>query len=219
MLKIPVNDSLLPYRDIYKGESAVLYGTGKTLYSYSMSHYDENSLRVVLNRAICHEELAPTHWFFGDFHQSLHDAIPLYPTVMKFVHNTYYTPEDVAEWGTYYRIHRNVPFRKDIHLSYLINHSVAFSAMQILLYTGVKNIKIVGCDGNYSTGSWQVPAAMEYHYTDAEARAFDRTLLKGWRILSLFAKECYPDVRIEVERPVVLADIFPEKKRGPFKIF
>lgn len=222
MLKMPpLNESMLPYRDKYQGESAVLYATGKTLYSYVPTNNDRLAkVRLGVNRAIFAPNLHLTHWFFGDRYDATVKAAHNFPGVEKFIHNGHYKKEEAHRLGAvyYYISPSQVQFHKDIHNHVMWNRSIVFSAMQFLLYSGVTHVKLVGCDVDYSSGSWQHPAAPLVYY---RSNAVDGVLLAGWHRLKLFLDRDYPHVRVEILRPILLRGVFPEaeERLGPSKIF
>ena len=75
--------------------------------------------------------------------------------------------------------------------------SVAMSALQFILYTGVNHLKLVGCDvhSGYAWGPNRDPSSNE-------------KLLSMWKLVPDFVARYYPDVLVEVIRPVGLKDIF-----------
>lgn len=95
-----------------------------------------------------------------------------------------------------------IPLVKDVgRYTFGGSCSVAMAALQFILYSGVSEVKLVGCDVTSS-----------YSWEESVAPAYNEQLLEMWRIVPEFVAHHYPDVRIEVVRPVGLKDIDFNKK-------
>lgn len=94
------------------------------------------------------------------------------------------------------------PLVDDIgHFTFGGGCSVVFSALQFMLYTGVSDFKLVGCD------STQGVSFSPANSTGASKTSADPNvpLLKMWQYAADFIKQYYPNVSGEVVNPVALS--------------
>lgn len=94
-------------------------------------------------------------------------------------------------------------FNKDISLHNMkAVASISFEVLQFILYTGVKEITLVGHDCDYSNGTF----AKIMIGKEQNAGYY---ILRYWRIVNSWIKENYPDVKVNSFNPVAL-DCFPK---------
>lgn len=79
--------------------------------------------------------------------------------------------------------------------------SITFEVLQFILYTGIKEIILVGHDCDYSKGTF----AKIMIGKEQNAGYY---ILRYWRIVSDWIKDNYPDVKIKSFNPIAL-DCFP----------
>jgi len=91
-----------------------------------------------------------------------------------------------------------MPLVDDVgHYTFGGSCSVAFSALQLILYTGVGKIRLVGCDATEGVHAG-VGGGVE--------KSHDR-LLNAWKLVPGFVSRYYPRASIEVVQPVGLKDV------------
>jgi len=74
--------------------------------------------------------------------------------------------------------------KKDIHHNDFYNHSIIFTSLQFLLYTGVKKVYLIGCDAG-GGGSYLEPL-----------KAWPDNLIEHWEEFKEFIQTCYSDVEV-----------------------
>ena len=93
-------------------------------------------------------------------------------------------------------------FKKDISEGSLVGvASISFEALQFILYSGVKNIYLVGHDCDYTTGTFRTQFAGQH--------VEGNHMLQYWPLVKDWVEKNYPDVNIYSINPVAL-NIFPE---------
>ena len=125
-------------------------------------------------------------------------------------------PDKAKELGfiRYNQVYKNVHTTKNFHkdLSCLESgpsaYSVAFHAMQILLYMGFKRIILVGfdCGGSHSYKKFD---ECKNDICDWGSE-INKDLVNYWKTFSHWMMKEYSDVVVEVIRPVGLKNIFKE---------
>ena len=214
-----------PFKGEHAGQSAVLLCTGPTLNEYVHEEVDEHNRRVItvgLNGAIF-TKVAKTYGldyvFVQDAERGSQVKTAFYKRVDEFTsfkprRRTFYglfrtnhigpTDEETAAAGAtryeseYPACADLVPLVADVgRYTFGGSCSVAMSALQFLLYTGVSYIKLVGCDITKGAYAWE-----------KEQQAPQNTeLLRMWELVPDFLARHYPNVVVEVIRPVGLKGI------------
>ena len=192
------------YKDRHLGESAIFYGSGPTIKEFSADRKD--ILKIGLNEQI-YLDLDLDYWFMGDtfprnpdkFINCFEDYNEYKPNITKFIryqlwgergrmppgmkHSQYYT-------CTLGGSPQTCLFKKDISEGSLVGvASISFEALQFILYSGVKNIYLVGHDCDYTTG-------------DHGGSQIGKNLNAGfwiaryWKICEPWIKKKYPKLKI-----------------------
>lgn len=89
--------------------------------------------------------------------------------------------------------------KKDIHGNEFYNHSIIFSSLQFLLYTGVKKLYLVGCDAGGGSSFLE------------KDEVWPDTIIAEWGHFKEFLETEYPDVKIISINPNNLRGWFDEK--------
>ena len=204
------------YKDRHLGESAIFYGSGPTIKEFSTDRKD--ILKIGLNEQI-YLDLDLDYWFMGDtfprnpdkFINCFEDYNEYKPNITKFIryqlwgergrmppgmkHSQYYT-------CTLGGSPQTCLFKKDISEGSLVGvASISFEALQFILYSGVKNIYLVGHDCDYTTGTFRTQFAGQH--------VEGNHMLQYWPLVKDWVEKNYPDVNIYSINPVAL-NIFPE---------
>lgn len=134
-----------------------------------------------------------------------HGSMPL-----NMKHSLYYKCDEHKETnsvilpnGATTRLPQKCLFQNDISENNLIAvATISFEALQFILYTGIKNIYLVGHDCDYSYGTFRTKMIDNY---DEEYH-----ILSYWNHVNNWLKENMPEVKIYSINPVAL-NIFEEK--------
>jgi len=211
------------YKDRHLGESAIFYGSGPTIKEFSTDRKD--ILKIGLNEQI-YLDLDLDYWFMGDtfprnpdkFINCFEDYNEYKPNITKFIryqlwgergrmppgmkHSQYYT-------CTLGGSPQTCLFKKDISEGSLVGvASISFEALQFILYSGVKNIYLVGHDCDYATGTFRTQFAGQH--------VEGNHMLQYWPLVKDWVEKNYPDVNIYSINPVALK-IFPEAQTEDIK--
>ena len=204
------------YKDRHLGESAIFYGSGPTIKEFSTDRKD--ILKIGLNEQI-YLDLDLDYLLMGDtfprnpdkFINCFEDYNEYKPNITKFIryqlwgergrmpagmkHSQYYT-------CTLGGSPQTCLFKKDISEGSLVGvASISFEALQFILYSGVKNIYLVGHDCDYTTGTFRTQFAGQH--------VEGNHMLQYWPLVKDWVEKNYPDVNIYSINPVAL-NIFPE---------
>lgn len=191
------------------GKSVALIATGPSLAEYKPI---PNIINVGVNKAFAYDKIILDYLFIQDYntkdyiYKLLEDK---YSGIKKFLgilpQNNLIIPESLAiklSARRYYTDEAIKPhrFTYNISTSPLGDfNSVAFSAMQFILWTNPAKIYLVGCDcsSSYFDGS-KAKQSMDY-------------LVNNWKKLNEFAKIYYPDTEIISINPIGLKGIFKDE--------
>ena len=212
-----MNEIFLKYKDIHKGETAILFGTGDTLEDYKP--IEEEAILVGVNhigkRKLFDQSsenfITLDYYFFGDIdHKGISKGLPNKSKAWekefkvkreKFCacrvalehdaeeHSMHYSCKKARELGAHpIDVHHREDVSKDISSGQLHGHSIAFPAALFLLYTGVSKIYLVGCD-------------CSHHVHD---------ITPAWEKLRNFCNKEYPDVKFISINPAFLQGMFED---------
>ena len=210
------------FKGIHAGKSAILFGSGPTAKKYEPFEGSEDCIKVGVNAVFrWHPEPMETldYWFFGSEYynnrEGFGDDPEDYDAVLfddRYKHITKFcsayengrshgdigrgniTPERAREVGGIPFENNLETFTNDLEEYSTVGHSVVFPALQLILYTGVKKIYLVGCDGGF---------------TDSRCNQYDDPwLMHWWGEFKKFIGICYPDVEIVSINPVSLRGWF-----------
>ena len=219
--------NVMPFRNKHVNQTAVLLCTGPTLQQYTHTMTDERGIDVItvgVNGIIFSDTIRESgldYLFVQDtgrlskspyihaFHSNVGDFTKFRCNIQKFYElykEIHIEPTDVElSEGNASRYEMRVPECGEIlplvddvgHYTFGGSCSVAFSALQFILYTGVSKIRLVGCD---------VTEGVHAGVGGGVEKSHDR-LLNAWKLVPGFVSRYYPRVSIEVVRPVSLKDV------------
>jgi hypothetical protein len=107
--------------------------------------------------------------------------------------------------GTTFRCNAAAEFRTDVPQASregLYNHLIPLPALQVMLYTGVSEIYLVGCDCGGQSSYLTEPSVKWKDST--------QTSVLHWNIFKDYVSAEYPDVKIISVNPVALKGVFDE---------
>ena len=212
------------YKDIYKGKTVVLCGSGPTIRYYKPI---EGAVHVALNRTFTYDNIQFDYIFIQDSRsltENILDELATYREgkCVKFVgtqngNPVTEIPESYAmNWkafryntdGYAWNLGGGGKFVKDISTRSIGNfNTIAFPAMQFILYTNPSKIYLVGCD------SARVGHFDRIEQTDWNAKELDdiyTIIVEQWKKLKVFADFNYPLTEIISINPVGLKGIFKD---------
>lgn len=219
------------YKDVHKGKSAVLFCTGPTLNDYVEP--EPNLIKVGVNTSIFHEGLDLDYFFIQDPGKPNHknsyvnrteEYDSYQPNIAKFYGVTLSTPirdnadkagaipyqfthGPIVQVGTSRIEDPKVPidFSNDLENKHVAaGGSIAFPALQFLLWTGVSKIYIVGADIKDGRRFNE-----DISYQDYESQYH----LDRWKEFEQWVAKAYPNVEIIPLNPVGLKGMFKGKFR------
>jgi hypothetical protein len=109
----------------------------------------------------------------------------------------------------------NEIFSKDLELfdNGVCAYSVAFAAMQILLFMGFTEIILIGFDCGGGTHSYKIKDPEKYkndHTGWGSANGLHNNLINWWRRFKVHLNSSFPNVDVKVINPIGLKGIFEE---------
>ena len=219
--------NILPFRGKHSGQTALVVCPGPTLKDFSLpSKYDQPAAITIGFNAVIFTDFVKKHgldyFFLQDtgrgvhaapdtvFHRRVEEYTSFKPRIQTFygmfqTNNIGPTDQESEDAGAlryeseYPACHDLIPLVKEVGtFMFGGSCSVAMSALQFILYTGVTNIWLAGCD--VTTGyAWG---------KGADGReTVNKQLLRMWQTVPSFLARYYPDVRVEVIQPVGLKDV------------
>ena len=217
-----INHIFKPYKDRHIGETGILFATGPTLNSYKP--IDEKAIKFGVNSIVFKKDIKLDYHFFGDRPLNHPDWIDGYDyidetyktdiNIQRFIHvlvdgkklDSQLNDDEVERLeGIGYEITTGDEIKKNISKYKLLNHSIVFSCLQFMLYTGIKRIYLVGCD-------------MSNIRSFRDERALPQTMYSGndhtsyWILFKKFIEVEYSNVEIISINPVGLKGMFKWKK-------
>lgn len=209
------------YKNIYRGKSIVVIGSGPTLHHFNMI---KDAIHIGVNHTFTMEHLNLDYLFIQD-NLSLVDSencdiqhkanIYRKDKCKKFYGNHYcnarITEKDVLEANAerYYFLDHDIPTTEYALLTSDITtrplnewSSVIFAAMEFALWTHPDKIYIVGCD---CTSNGHI-------YTKDKKGwcAFEDRFKYGWKQIKAYRDSHYPDTKIISINPVGLKGLFDD---------
>ena len=217
MMRSNNNGQLANYKDMHKGDSAILYATGSSIKNYRSIGDPENFVHIGLNRIYNYPNIIQLldYYFFGSEyyldlkHRQKVDSISKNNTFTLFassyeegishaiINRGNISPEDAQKIGAIPFENNLNYFTNEIAKYSLLGHSIVFPALQFILYTGIRELYLVGCDGGFT-------AEDKKHYGDNH-------LIRWWKEFNNFKKRYYQNVRIVSINPVSLKGMFHDK--------
>ena len=224
-----MNNAFIPYKNKHSGETCFVFGTGPSLIQFGSSKYADkvsNSVTIGANEII-HYNINMDYYFIGDagnahkgFNSNPEAYIKYKPNIDKFFRSDKQVakhipqlPQDVqgvsyyktSGWSFKHPLYKNLAhkFNKDITKEILDCGSIILEALQFALYCGFKSIYLVGCDCDYSKGTFNTS-----NHIDHSLKNF---MLSNWVKIKNFIDKEYPEVSIITINPVGM-NLFGETK-------
>jgi hypothetical protein len=200
------------FKNKYQNDTCVVCGTGGSFNLYSPIN---GAIHIGCNRGIYYEKLIFDFYFFHDWSQInnnfRNDIIAYKPTIQKFfgcfVHNRGYGCNiNDAKRGDAILYDMECSYSKgragfqkyiDMYCIGNAGRSTIFACMQFALFSGFKNIYLVGCDLDNSQFK-NVP----------KWRNGPHKLKKAWENFKDFSSIHFPDTNIGVINPIGLKGLF-----------
>ena len=219
------------YEGIHSGSQAIIYATGPSILKYSSKLEKPGAIHVGMKHVVCHPDIArKLHYYFcGDWNNRIRqyykDLFTFYPLKAKFAYTQigtkcgtgsptctkkssqywYMSPEfaqslDMKEYTIakkFGRWHKDIASNPFVHAG-----STVFPALQFLLYTGVSQILLVGCD-----------CTNKYSFAEnGQPRKDDLATIwkRYWKEFAKFAEREYNNVEILWINPVGITDLFAQ---------
>lgn len=205
------------YKNCNEGKDVVLVATGPSLNNYIPI---KNAIHVGVNKAIKFDKVKFDYLFFQDAafprnqyvkELNQYSAHKFYGLLQDTIRHDWLVSETdniIANANRYYVIsHWYYP---PLHFTYDIENeplgcggSVAFAAMQFILWTNPKKIYLVGCD------------CSEGYFDNTQTDFPANHLIDGWKKLKEFASIYYPETEIISINPVGLKGVFKDIYQNP----
>lgn len=225
-------NSFLPYKDMFQGKSVVICGSGPSLENYTPI---EGAVHVALNRSFTYDKVKFDFVFVQDIRSMNSDIVGKLASYrngdcVKFIgtqngNPETEIPESYASECKAYRYNTDGfkwdlggggQFTKDISSRALGNfNTVAFPAMQFILYTNPAKVYIVGCD---SARVGHFDKIEQTECTKDELDNIYSIIVEQWKKLKDFADFYYPKTEIISINPVGLKGIFKDVYMGKGEI-
>lgn len=217
--------SFAPYKDLYKGKTVVLCGSGPTIKHYKPI---EGAVHVALNRAFTCKNIHFDYIFIQDSRSLSEKVIEELASYregkcVKFIGTQNGNPvTEIAESyatdckafryntdGYAWNLGGGGKFIKDISTRSIGNfNTIAFPAMQFILYTNPSKVYLVGCD---SARVGHFDKIEQTEYTTNELDDIYAIIVEQWKKLKEFADFNYPLTQIISINPIGLKGIFVDK--------
>lgn len=209
------NQHFQQYKDIYKGRKAIIFATGNTLNDFDSNTIESYSemIKVGVNHIYKNKGITDQldYYFFGDFIDDLPEqqteVRKMSDRIKKVITLDNYTEEygftNLMAVDVTYSIH----LVKDIEKYKVMGHSIVFPALQFLLYTGVTDVYLVGCDCTKTT-SVLLEGSSGHFYDECSERVKDEFMVWLWHFMKENIAREYPEANIRVVNPVALRGVF-----------
>lgn len=217
--------TFLPYKNKYEGKNVVLCGSGPTINKYEPI---EGAIHVALNRTFTYEKVKFDYIFIQDSRSLQEDTITKLAEYrkgecIKFIGTqngnleTEISESDAIKCGGeryntdgfIWNLGGGGELIKDISTRSIGNfNTVAFSAMQFILYTNPAKIYIVGCDSS-RVGHFDKVEQTEYNKNELDN--IYGIIVEQWKKVKSFADFYYPKTEIISINPVGLKGIFKDE--------
>lgn len=201
------------YKNINQGKDVVLIATGPSLKSFKIIN---DAIYLGVNKAFQYDKVKFDYLFLQDYSgatKTYIDDFCNYNTI-KFIGHLNYPIETKCIIPDKYLQYPNVEHYYNIHPSYQQYftydiatqplgdaYSIAFPAMQFILWTNPKRIYLVGCDCNMGG----------YHDSSDKNNLAVNEVIDGWKRMKEFAETYYPDTEIISINPVGLKGVFKDE--------
>jgi hypothetical protein len=212
--KSTYNKDLKRFKNIHKGESAIVFATGSTINDYEPFEGSEKCIKFGLNRIYKYKNLLEdldyyffgSHYYVDEEHRNNVNSVCENYDFIKFasayeegrshgdIGRGNISPEDAITLGAIPFENNLSHFTNDVSKYATLGHSIVFPPLQILLYMGISTLYLVGTDGGFTVGT----------------QSGDSHLLQLWSQFKTFKEQYYKDVRIVSINPVSLQGWFED---------
>ncbi len=214
----PRNSAFLPFKGRYAGREGVLIATGPSLSAYDYAEINGYRIVVGVNSMIA--ELRsfaditnehPDYYFCGHTDQRSAAYLDLVKTTRSTCFG--YTRVDGATSENWlsdrraldlgvlpFELTTRIEFHNDLARQPLVDHAINFSALQFMIWIGLRTIYLVGCDVT-SIVSYRDPAVDPHRSTEK--------MLEVWRAFQAHALR--NGVRVVSVNPIGLKGMFEER--------
>ena len=224
-MTINIQNPFGPYKNIHKGKSAILFGSGPTLLDFNSGQVPSDVLRFGINDQIF-LDLNLDYWFMGDSHRQEPDyffgKFELYndykPNKQKFVRFCNWHKDQFIEVHGK-KVNRNGQLPLNMkHTKYYIADScgnpdecvfnddlgvgnmcavasITFEILQFALYTGIDKLFLIGHDCDYKSGDYNKSVIGK----NLNAGYW---ISKYWKVCKPWIEEKYPDLKIYWVEPM-----------------
>ena len=209
------------YRNIHEGASAILFGNGPTLKQFNNKRENTSVIRTGVNEIIF-TDIEVDYFFLGDAGdknltkdiQAYHEYFPKRQKFVSldprdFLNFQHFLNGGLVDKAIHYDCYVNRPggqydpMVKDIASAPMPRlGSISFEPLQLLLYTGVKKIFLVGHDCDYSYGTF---TGGNVNLTNGGRSV---KVLNSWQWAKSFMDREYPEGEVYSVNPVAL-ELFP----------
>ena len=220
-----MNEVFIPYKNKHDGETCFIFGTGPSLLKFAESEYATKSLGCInigVNEII-HYKIRMDYYFIGDagnknkgFNKNPEKYISYKPTIAKFFRSNQQIaqhipqlPQDIdgvlyyktTGWSFNHPSYKNgtQQFSRDIVAQMVDSGTIILEALQFALYCGFGKIYLVGCDCDYSKGTFNTNSHVDH--------GLKNFMLNSWQKVKSFIDMEYPQVKITTINPVGM-DLF-----------
>jgi len=217
MMKSDKNEHFIKYKDIHKGKSAILYATGPSIQTYRPIGNSKDYIHIGVNRIYNYPLIIEklNYYFFGSEyyidtkHRRAVDSISKRKDITifsssfeegishKIINRGNISPEDAREIDAFPFENNLSYFTNNIAEYALLGHSIVFPSLQFILYTGIKELYLVGCDGGFMA-------------KDKKNHGEDN-LIYWWKKFKSFKEKYYRNVSMISINPVSLKGMFNDK--------
>lgn len=229
-----MNDIFIPYNNKHKDESCFIFGTGPSLTLFKDSKYFKefkNGISIGVNE-IVYYEIIMDYYFIGDpgnkhkgFNKNPQKYIDYQANIAKFFRSNKQVAQHIPQlpqnlngvsyytttgWSFTHPKYRNKPkeFNKNIVDSMLDSGTIILEALQFALYCGFSKIHLVGCDCNYSNGTFKTSKNQPTHLSSTNK--LENFMHERWVAIKDFIDAEYPQAKIITINPVGM-DLFNDK--------
>ena len=201
------------YKNINQGKDVILIATGPSLKNFKLIN---DAIYLGVNKAFQYDKVKFDYLFLQDYSgatKTYIDDFCKYDAKI-FLGHLNYNLEPQCIIPDKYSLYPNVERYYNIHPSYQQYftydiatqplgdaYSIAFPAMQFILWTNPKRIYLVGCDCNMSG----------YHDSADKNNLAVNEVIDGWKRMKEFANTYYPDTEIISINPVGLKGVFKDE--------
>jgi hypothetical protein len=215
MIESKYNSQLKQFKNLHKGQSAIIFATGPTIKKYSTFEGSKECIKIGLNRIYDYPTITEdldyyyygSHYYTDNSHkQKIDEICSEYPHITSLasafeegrshevIGRGNITPERAIELGSIPFENNLTTFTNDVSVYSTLGHSIVFPPLQHILYMGVSKIYLVGCDGGFTQGN----------------QSGDIELLHWWKEFSKFKEKYYSQVEIISINPVSLKGMFED---------